>query len=182
MDTQVRPPTSFETESVIGRKPTPADAQAMFDTYATDPEVTRYLVFKPYESIEELKKWLNYIICEWETKPGIMYLLFNRNSPDELVGSFSIGIDRFKAEVGYLLARPYWGQGIMTEVLKHWIDWALDQPNIYRIGALCDIDNPASSKVMEKAGMAFEGTLKRYGYHPNAGEGPRDVHCYAKTK
>ncbi|QXD25662.1 GNAT family N-acetyltransferase [Opitutia bacterium ISCC 51] len=72
--------------------------------------------------------------------------------------------------MGYLIARPYWGQGLITEVLQHWTDWALNQPEIYRISALCDIDNPASGRVMEKAGLSLEGTFKRYGIHPNIGD------------
>jgi RimJ/RimL family protein N-acetyltransferase len=176
------PPDSFQTERVMGRKPVLADATAMFETYATDPEVTRYLVFKPYKKLDVLETWLKFIIQEWETKPGIMYLLFKRDDPAQLVGSFSIGIDRFKAEVGYLVARPYWGQGIMTEVLRYWIDWALAQPEIYRISALCDVHNPASGRVMEKAGMTFEGTFKRFGIHPNVGSTPRDLHSYSKTR
>ncbi|MCZ6673275.1 MAG: GNAT family protein [Verrucomicrobia bacterium] len=182
MNTHSIPPDSFETSSIMGRKPVMSDAQAMFDSYATDPDVTRYLVFKPYEKLEDLQTWLNYIIREWDRKPGIMYLLFKRNHPGELVGSFSIGIDGCKAEVGYLVTRPLWGQGIMTEVLNYWVDWALAKPDIFRIGALCDVDNPASGRVMEKAGMTFEGTLKRTCMHPNVSSEPRDVHCYAKTR
>ena len=176
------PPDSFQTDRVMGRKPVPSDAQAMFDVYATDPEVTRFLVFKPYEKLEDLQTWLSYIIKEWDSKPGIAYLLFKHDQPNRLIGSFSIGVDRFKAEVGYLVARPYWGQGLMTEVLQYWVDWALSQPDIYRISALCDIDNPASGRVMEKAGMTFEGTFKRFGIHPNMGDEPRDLHSYAKTR
>ncbi|MDA0346949.1 MAG: GNAT family N-acetyltransferase [Verrucomicrobia bacterium] len=182
METQTIPPLSFVTENIAGRKPTLADTKAMFDTYAQDPEVTRYLVFKPYEKIEDLQSWLSYIIKEWDKKPGIMYLLHKRNEPDVLVGSFSIIIDGFKAEVGYLLARPYWGQGMITEVLRYWIGWALAQPKIFRIGAVCDVDNPASGRVMEKAGMEFEGTLRRWSMHPNMGVEPRDVHSYAKVR
>lgn len=176
------PPDSFQTDRVMGRKPVMGDAQAMFDVYATDPEVTRFLVFKPYENLQALQSWLSQIIKEWDSKPGIAYLLFNHNKPEELIGSFSIDIDHFKAEVGYLIARPYWGQGLMTEVLKYWTNWALNQPGIYRISALCDAENPASGRVMEKAGLSFEGTFKRYGIHPNMGDEPRDLHSYAKTR
>lgn len=182
MSSQPIPPDTFETQTIVGRKPNLRDAPLIYNTYATDAEVTRYLVFKPYTALEDLQKWLNFIVDEWDDKPGIMYLLFKKDQPDELVGSFSIEIDQFKATVGYLIARPYWGQGIMTEVLQFWVDWALAQPGIYRIGALCDVDNPASGKVMEKVGMTYEGTLKRFGIHPNVSDEPRDVHSYSKTK
>ncbi|MDG2167667.1 MAG: GNAT family protein [Opitutales bacterium] len=47
---------------------------------------------------------------------------------------------------------------------------------------MCDIENPASGRVMEKAGLSLEGTFKRYDIHPNMGDEPRDVHSYAKTR
>ena len=118
MSTQTIPPESFQTKRIVGRKPKLTDAKAMFKTYATDPEVSRYLIFKPYEKLEDLETWLTFIIKEWETKPGIMYLFFNKEYPNQLIGSFGLEIDRFKVEVGYLVARPYWGQGIITDVLK----------------------------------------------------------------
>ena len=166
----------------MGRKPVLADAPAIFETYATDPEVTRYLVFEPYDEIEELNQWLSQTIQDWNSKPGIMYLLFKKDKPQELVGSFSIRVEGSKAEVGYLLARPYWGQGMMTEVMRYWTDWALSKPDVFRLEAFFDVENPASGRVMEKAGMEFEGTLKRYSIHPNLSKEPRDVHCYAKTR
>ena len=176
------PPDSFQTERIMGRKPVPSDARAIFESYGTDPEVTKYLVFEPYKNLEDLKAWLNNTIQEWDRNPGIAYLLFKHNHPETIVGSFSIRMDQFKAEVGYLIARPYWAQGLMTEVLTYWVDWALSQPDIYRIGALCDIENPASGRVMEKAGMQLEGTFKRYGIHPNMGSEPRDILSFAKTR
>ncbi|QXD25663.1 GNAT family N-acetyltransferase [Opitutia bacterium ISCC 51] len=81
MNTASIPPDSFQTNRVMGRKPVMGDAQAMFDVYATDPEVTRYLVFKPYEKLEDLQSWLSYIIKEWDSKPGIAYLLFKHDKP-----------------------------------------------------------------------------------------------------
>ena len=182
MNTTSIPPEYFETETILGRKPVMADAPAIFETYATDPEVTRFLVFEPYQKIEDLERWLKQTIREWDGKPGNMYLLFKRENPEALVGSFSIRIAGGKAEIGYLIARPYWGRGIMTEVVRYWVDWALSKPDIFRIGAFCDVENPASGRVMEKAGMAFEGTLKRYSIHPNLGKEPRDVNCFAKTR
>jgi [ribosomal protein S5]-alanine N-acetyltransferase len=83
MSTTVNPPEIFETNRIVGRKPTMDDAQGMFDAYATDPEVTRFLVFKPYEKLEDLQTWLSYIIKEWEKSPGIMYLLYRHNAPTQ---------------------------------------------------------------------------------------------------
>ena len=62
------------------------------------------------------------------------------------------------------------------------IDWALEQPEIFRIQAVCDVENIGSARVMEKAGMEREGTLRRYVLHPNISDEPRDVYMYAIVK
>ena len=87
-----------------------------------------------------------------------------------------------RVEFGYVLARQHWGHGYMTEALSTLVDWALDQPKIWRVSAICDMDNSASAKVMEKAGMVFEGVLRRYFVHPNVSPEPRDCRMYAKVR
>jgi ribosomal-protein-alanine N-acetyltransferase len=47
---------------------------------------------------------------------------------------------------------------------------------------VCDAENVASSRVLEKAGMTREGLLRRYAMHPNVSDEPRDSLCYALTK
>ena len=73
-------------------------------------------------------------------------------------------------------------RGLMTEVLTEVVNWALNQPGIFRIGAVCDVENIGSARVMEKAGMTREGLLRRYSVHPNVGPEPRDVFIYAIVK
>ncbi len=70
----------------------------------------------------------------------------------------------------------------MTEILRTVIDWAFTQSEIFRVQAFCDLENPASARVMEKAGMAREGLLRRYVLHPNISDEPRDVYLYAVVK
>jgi RimJ/RimL family protein N-acetyltransferase len=87
-----------------------------------------------------------------------------------------------KWELGFVLARRYWDQGYMTEAMKAVMDWALRRGDVYRVWAVCDIDNLASARVMEKAGMQREGVLKRWSVHPNISAEPRDSYCYAVVK
>jgi RimJ/RimL family protein N-acetyltransferase len=70
----------------------------------------------------------------------------------------------------------------MTEAVKGVIGWALKQPEIFRIWAVCDVDNLASARVMEKAGMQGEGRLCRWSVHPNISAQPRDSYCFSITK
>ena len=89
---------------------------------------------------------------------------------------------RQQIEFGYVIARPCWGQGYMTEALSTVVDWSLNQPEIWRASAFCDIDNLGSARVMEKAGMTFEGILRRFAVPPNISREPRDVRMYAKVR
>jgi RimJ/RimL family protein N-acetyltransferase len=68
----------------------------------------------------------------------------------------------------------------MTESITALIAWALKQKEVFRIWAVCDVDNKASARVMEKAGMQREGILNVVG-PPNISPEPRDSYCYAIT-
>jgi ribosomal-protein-alanine N-acetyltransferase len=66
----------------------------------------------------------------------------------------------------------------MTEVLTEVTAWGLRQPAIFRIGAVCDVDNGASAGVLEKSGFVREGLLRRWLVHPNISDEPRDCYSY----
>jgi len=70
----------------------------------------------------------------------------------------------------------------MTEALTAVVTWALAQPDIWRIWAVTDVDNTASTRVMEKAGLTREGVLRRWIVHPNLSTDPRDCFCYARIR
>ena len=65
-----------------------------------------------------------------------------------------------KAEIGYWLARPYWGQGIMTEVVRCLCSFAFDEYKLFRIEGHVLATNPRSGRVLRKAGFDLEGTLR----------------------
>ena len=70
----------------------------------------------------------------------------------------------------------------MTEALAEVVGWALAQPPVFRVGAVCDVENAASARMMEKAGLAREGLLRRWLVHPNIGAEPRDCFSFARTR
>jgi ribosomal-protein-alanine N-acetyltransferase len=70
----------------------------------------------------------------------------------------------------------------MTEALVGVAHWALNRDDIWRIGDVCDVENRASARVMEKAGMTREGLLQRWIIHPNVSAEPRDCFSFAKVR
>lgn len=84
---------------------------------------------------------------------------------DEAVGGIGIALreDVFRrsAEIGYWLGEPYWGRGIATEALKAITDYAFATFDLSRLYAGVFEWNPASMRVLEKAGYVFEARLRR---------------------
>ena len=91
-------------------------------------------------------------------------------------------LQNHSADLGYAIARQYWGNGYTTEVVKAIVTWSLAQQGIYRVWAVCDVENKGSARVLEKAGMQREGVLRRYLVHPNFSDRPRDCYCYSIVK
>lgn len=90
--------------------------------------------------------------------------LFCIASDGKAIGSigFSIhtDVERFGAEIGYWLAEPFWGRGIMTNALKALTEYAISTHHLHRIYALPYEWNPASMRVLEKAGYKLEGRMR----------------------
>ncbi len=173
--------TIVETSRLRLRSPSMDDASAIFTLYAQDPEVTKYLVWRPHQSIETTRDFLRR--CAAVREHGTVFpWVITRKEDDQLLGMVELRVDGYRAELGYVLARPFWGQGFATEAVRGLVALALAQATIYRVWAVCDTENHASTRVLEKAGMQREGVLRRWSIHPNVSDQPRDCFCYAKVK
>lgn len=175
------PPGEIVTDRLVLRRPRLEDAEAIFEGYAQDPEALRYLVFTPYSEIEPVREWLRGRIEAWEGGEDLSWAL-TYPEEDRCLGMVALRLQGCKADVGYVLARAHWGKGLMPEAVRAVVQWALTQPPIYRVWAVCDIDNVGSRRAMEKVGMECEGVLRRWGIHPNVSAEPRDVWCYSIVK
>lgn len=89
-----------------------------------------------------------------------------RNSDDKLIGGVGLegpGLDRsHRAEIGYWLAKPFWGRGIMTAVVKAVSQHAFENLGLGKITAHVFSYNDASARVLEKCGFEQEGYLKQH--------------------
>ncbi|MDB6127086.1 MAG: GCN5-related N-acetyltransferase [Verrucomicrobia bacterium] len=178
----LRPPETFSTARLTARPPRVADAPEVFATYASDATVTRFLSWKAYSEVAPLEGFLRSREEAWEKGGGEYgWLLFLRDS-NELVGSIGVRLGHHDAGFGYVLGQKYWRRGLMAEALTHLVEWSLAQPGIYRAWAFCDTENPASARVMEKAGMQREAVLRRWHICPTIGAEPRDCIVCAKVK
>ena len=69
-------------------------------------------------------------------------------------------VHRHTSTVGYWLGEEFWGRGIMSEAVAAFMDFCFDNFSLRRIYAEAYANNPASARVLEKAGFVFEGRLK----------------------
>jgi RimJ/RimL family protein N-acetyltransferase len=172
---------SFETARLRLRPPTPDDADAVFAGWAQDPQVTRFLTWRPHRRVETVRAFLVELHEAMAQGGRHAWVLVERDG-GQPVGMLDALIDGPHAVLGYVLARARWGRGYMTEAVGPVAAWALEQPGIHRVWAYCDVDNAASARVLEKAGFAFEGVLRRWALHPNRGDVPCDCRVYARIR
>jgi len=85
-------------------------------------------------------------------------------SDGSLLGVVSLGIakEHQRAELAYWMGRPFWGQGYTTEAAGRMLEFGFNDLSLNRIFAFAFTDNPASTRVMEKIGMKYEGTLRQH--------------------
>jgi RimJ/RimL family protein N-acetyltransferase len=174
-------PDAFRTARLTFRPIAPDDAGPIFNTYARDPDVTRFLTWRPHHTLDDTRSYIAHCIA---TSPLVArtYLLIGRDDAT-IRGAFDLRLsDCHRIGFGYVLARAHWGEGYMTEALREVVPWALAQPQIFRIGAVCDVENAGSARVMEKAGLTREGLLRRWLVHPNLSAEPRDCFSYARVR
>ena len=177
----MRPPEQIKTERLVLRIPTLDDAESIFNTYTQDPEVTRHLPWQPHEFVGQSRDFLAGCVEAWQGDTRFPYIITELGQ-DHAIGMIELRLDRFIADVGYALGRAYWSKGYMTEALQALIEWWKEEPSLYRLYAVCDVDNIGSARVMEKAGMQREGRLRRAILHPAASPKPRDCYMYSIVK
>ena len=177
----VLPPRELQTGRLRMRPPRMEDAEAIYKGYAQDEQVTRYVIWSPHSSIEVTREFMRRCTRVWEEKSAFPWVIIRRDE-NYVLGMVEFRIEGHKADLGYVLSRPEWGKGYTTEAVQAVVSWAVEQPSIMRVWALCDVDNIASVRVLEKVGMEREGVLRQFIIHPNVSKKPRDVYCYSRIK
>lgn len=171
-------PEQFGSERLRLRRPEAGDIPRIFERYAADPEVTRFLSWPQHQSLDDTGAFLALSDAAW-AKWGAGPLLIEDKDTDLLLGStgadFETGI---RVSVGYVLAQDAWGKGYASEALQAVIA-ALKGSTVWRVEALCHVDHEASAKVLDKAGFEREGVLRRHTVFPNLAPEPQDVILFA---
>jgi RimJ/RimL family protein N-acetyltransferase len=174
-------PEQIETERLTLRWVTESDANEIFVRYAQDPEVTRYLVWRPHQSIADTTEFIREMIGARAEGKRFLWLIRLRET-GQVMGAVGLRPEAHIAWLGYCLARNSWGRGFATEASRAVVEAALAIDAIWRVQATCAIENAASARVLVKVGMKFEGILRCHILLPNLSDNPIDVRIYARVR
>ncbi len=122
----------------------------------------KYWSSPPHKDEDQTKSHINNAIKNCDEGSSLQ-LAITLKSNDELIGTlslFNIHEESRRAEIGYILASSFWGQGIMSEALSSFIKFCFETLQFNRLEADIDPDNQASSKLLKKHGFNVEGLLK----------------------
>ncbi|TXF91450.1 GNAT family N-acetyltransferase [Neolewinella aurantiaca] len=131
--------------------------------YAANKNISRYTMNLPYPYAEaDAVFWLN--LANTGYKSGTHHIFAIRAQED---GAFMGGIgltmvpDGCRATLGYWIAEPFWGQGLVTEAAREIVRYGISDLDLNKITATHIAENVASGRVMQKIGMSLEGVLRQ---------------------
>jgi len=151
------------TNRLILRRFTIDDAEAMFNNWASDKEVTKFLTWPAHANVSISKM----IINSWtELYKNINHyswaiILKEINEPIGSIAAVEQRDDIKMVHIGYCIGRKWWHQGITSEALTELIRFFFEEVGVNRIESRHDSNNPNSGKVMLKCGLQYEGTMRQ---------------------
>ena len=134
---------NIETKRLLLRRFEIEDAAAMYHNQASDPEVTKYLTWPAYTSVDDaqtiLQEWIqsyqNPAFYQWAIVPKDL------NAPIGSISVVDLDEKTETMEIGYCIGRKWWHQGITAEALKAVIDFLFAQVKANRTQARHDVNN-----------------------------------------
>ena len=175
-------PETIETDRLLLRRPKIGDAQVIFDLYASDPDVTRYMSWLRHERVETTEQVVLDWVEQWQTgNNGGAYLVTDKATNSILGGTGFDLHNQFVASTGYVFSKSEWGKGYATETLGAILKLGKAY-GLQRLFAYCHHEHRDSARVIVKNGFEFEGRLRNYIEFPNLTPGKMsDVLMYAWT-
>jgi len=170
----------LETERLILRPFVSSDAQAMFDNWASDPEVTKFLTWPTHTDVDVTRRIIDLWAKVGECDPSSYNWCIALRDTDEPIGSIAVvAQDEFTStlEIGYCLSRRFWGQGLVPEAARAVLNLLLNVVGASVVTAKHDLNNPNSGRVMQKCGMIYQRTIPTQN-----NQGPCEAAVYARGR
>lgn len=154
---------TIETERLILRQFKEADATDMFNNWASDDTVTKFLSWPTHSDIEVSKELLKMWVNEYRNEEHYNWAIEIKENESVIgsIGLMNIDNNIENCEIGYCISRAFWNKGVMTEAFSAIINLAFKEVGFERITGRHHVENIASGRVMKKCGLKYEGTLRR---------------------
>ena len=169
----------LETDRLILRRFTLEDAAAVYKNWASDEEVTKFLMWKAHHDIAVTETVVKNWVQNYKEKTYYHWAICYKSYSSEPIGDIAVmhSDDTIKmAHIGYHLGKNWWHMGITSEALQCVMDYLFDEVGFYRIESRHDPRNPNSGGVMKKCGMKYEGTHRQADWN---NQGVCDASYYA---
>ena len=144
------------------------DAEEMFQNWANDPDVTKYMTWTPHGDVSVTKE-----LCKQWAGAAETSFQWAIGYGGTLIGSISvINVEEVqeRGTIGYCMGKKWWGKGLMTEAAREVVRFMFEEVGLYRISGAHAAPNVGSGRVMEKNGLQYEGTRRKHWKLPNTGE------------
>ncbi|KIY01012.1 uncharacterized protein Z520_03678 [Fonsecaea multimorphosa CBS 102226] len=142
-----------------GARATSDEEAALYEAFS-DPEVTKYMGSEPHTCLTSTAKWLSTMVDSPQNGVTDFIITLTTSTPGPPVTVGKIGIWRDQ-EIGFFLARKYWGQGIAQEALNALIPYLFGEERMNEITADVDPDNESCIGLLKKVGFVVYGFRKR---------------------
>ena len=154
-------PDHIVTERLFLHRLRYEDAEEIFYTYASKPEVTRFVSWRTHQTLKDTNSFLRYAINGWDGGTDYSYTVRLKES-SRLIGSFGVINEDGKLQFGYVFSPTQWNRGYATEVCLRLMSMLRSQQSVYRIQSFVDAENVSSARVLIKSGLVEEARLARW--------------------
>lgn len=153
----------LQTKRLILRRFKMSDDVEMFDNWANDNEVTKYLTWPAHQNVSATRTILKDWIAQYDNSQFYQWGIELKDSNQLIgsVGSVSLNNQTKSVHIGYCIGQKWWHQGIMSEALECLIEFFFNEVKVNRVESRHDPKNIGSGKVMQNCGMLYEGTIKQ---------------------
>jgi ribosomal-protein-alanine N-acetyltransferase len=151
---------TLETDRLLLRQLAAADAQDCF-LFLSDEENIRYYDPAPMTQLEQAEESIERHRRRFAQQEALRWGITLKGE-NRVIGNggYAVDAENRLAVLSYILAKPYWNQGIMTEALPAMIQFGFDHLHVHRIEAQVAYPNLASARLLEKLGFQEEGRLR----------------------
>lgn len=174
-------PPHLETERLTLRRPHLTDALEIYQAYASNPRVTRYLSWPTHRSVSDAEQFLRQLDEAIERRAEFAWVIAQR-SQGRIAGCVGLRIAGDVGTLGYCIAEEIWGQGYALEAVNAVLPAVWSRPEIRRLEAYCHVHHLRSARVLEKAGLRYVGLERAHVRLPAFGPHKQDVLQYALSR